>query len=136
MLLTPELTDRFCGYLRAGAYIATALRAVSLARGTFDGWMSRGRSTAKQDELYHDFRSQVRQAQATGEVVNVARIARAAENDWHAAAWLLERTHPDRYGPPATRLRLDQPIPVAVDEPATDEFAEFDELKARRDAHG
>jgi hypothetical protein len=31
----------------------------------------------------------------------------AAQGNWKAAAWLLERTHPQDYGPPARRLALD-----------------------------
>jgi hypothetical protein len=54
----------------------------------------------------------------------VASIERAAEGDWRAAAWLLERIAPERwdrsYRPPASAL-----APSAA-------FAEVDELARRR----
>ena len=39
-------------------------------------------------------------------------VNRAAEKDWKAAAWLLERLHPEHYGPPPRRLALDVEMSV------------------------
>ena len=71
----------------------------------------------------------------------VTQIAAAADGDWRAAAWLLERGWPDQW-----RLRpLNERRPVEErDEPPTkaisasdepDAFAEVDELAAKRQAH-
>jgi len=41
----------------------------------------------------------VEKAQAESESRDVALIAKAASEDWRAAAWRLERKSPRRYGP-------------------------------------
>jgi hypothetical protein len=41
----------------------------------------------------------VEKAQAEAEARDVAIIAKAAPDDWRAAAWRLERKAPRRYGP-------------------------------------
>ena len=58
----------------------------------------------------------------------VVAIAKAAQRgNWHAAAWLLERRWPERWGRPTERAGRWPP-------PTQDEFAEVDELAARRRA--
>jgi hypothetical protein len=53
-------------------------------------------------------------------------IARAAPTNWRAAAWLLERRHPERWALGS------EPEPVWRD---GDPFAEVDELAARHRLH-
>jgi hypothetical protein len=47
---------------------------------------------------YRKFLNQVEKAQAEAESRDVALIAKAASEDWRAAAWRLERKAPRRYG--------------------------------------
>jgi hypothetical protein len=44
---------------------------------------------------------------ALAEVALVAGISAAASDDWTAAAWLLERQHPGRWGLPPLREQLE-----------------------------
>jgi hypothetical protein len=48
---------------------------------------------------YRKFLAAVEKAQAESESRDVALIAKAATEDWKAAAWRLERKAPRRYGP-------------------------------------
>jgi hypothetical protein len=48
---------------------------------------------------YQKFLNQVEKAQAESESRDVALLAKAASEDWRAAAWRLERKAPRRYGP-------------------------------------
>jgi hypothetical protein len=41
---------------------------------------------------------------AIAEPLLVAGIAVAARDNWQAAAWLLARRHPSRWGPPSQRM--------------------------------
>lgn len=57
----------------------------------------------------------------------VRLIAQAGQTEWRAAAWLLERLHPERYG-----RRSGKVVPADADG-APDPFDEVDELaEARR----
>jgi hypothetical protein len=72
----------------------------------------------------HQLDAQSVLAEALSEPRLVASVAKAAAmGQWRAAAWLLERRHPERWG---ARTREVEP---AV---SPDPFAEVDELAARR----
>jgi hypothetical protein len=134
--LTSEITEQLVAMLRTGNYINVALRAVGVPRSTFTQWMRRGRGAGRANAEYRRFREQIDQAKAAGEVRAVASIATAARKNWQAAAWLLERQYPDRWGRTPMRMRDSPPPveqPVAEPEPGTlDPFAEVDELAAVR----
>jgi hypothetical protein len=130
-LLTPELADSLIAMLRAGNYVQVAVRAVGIRRQTLTKWLERGESTAPEDEPYAQLRERVEQARAEGEVRNVAQISKAASDSWQAAAWLLERQYPDRWGRTSVRVR-DEEDQVVEDVEADDPFAEVDELAAAR----
>jgi len=131
--LTDELTDRLVALLRAGNYVGVALRACGLASRTYQQWMARGKSGKAADEQFRTFRERVEQAHAEGEAINVAEIAKQARKSWAAAAWILERQYPERWGRVSVRVREEAPVseqtlPAAPDDP----FAEVDELAQRR----
>lgn len=125
--LTDEVAAQLEAILRAGNYIDVACRAVGIPRRTFDHWMQRGHEGAA---AYVDFASRMDKARANGEVRNVAMIAQAASESWQAAAWLLERTSPERWARVSQRDQA-TPEPTAPD---TGPLAEIDELAARRRA--
>lgn len=125
--LTPALQAEIEALFRAGNYTVTVCAAAGVARSTFNGWMKRGEGAA---EPYRGFRVAVDQARAVGEARNVAQIAQAAAKDWKAAAWLLERSAPDRWARPARKD--DDPQPAQA--PATKTASVLDELARRRRA--
>lgn len=128
--LTQQTADRILTILRAGGYDETACAAAGVSRQQFYAWLRRGRDD---EPLYDAFLADVERARAEGESRNVMLIAQAAQANWQAAAWLLERRHPERWARPSQRDK-DAPVenaPVSTDDP----FAEVDEL-ARRRRHG
>lgn len=56
----------------------------------------------------------------------VAQVAAGAKTQWRAAAWILERRYPERWGPPRPAAEPD--APAILD----DEFSEIDRLAAKR----
>lgn len=132
--MTPDVQEGLVAMLRAGNYVEVACRAVGVPRRTFDEWMQRGKSGKPADVEYREFRERVAKARAMGEARNVAAIAAAAQQSWQAAAWLLERQHPERWGRVSVRYRDELP-PPPVSEPLIEEFdpfSEVDELAERR----
>src|SRR5512140_887780 len=95
--LEPALTQRLVDLIRAGNYLEVAATAAGIHRSTLHRWMRHGR--AQQRGRYRKFLSAVEKAQAESESRDVAIIAKAASDDWKAAAWRLERKQPRRYGP-------------------------------------
>jgi transposase-like protein len=135
-LLTPERIEQLVAVLRAGNYIGVAARAAGVGERTLREWMQRGTSDAERERPFREFRERVEAALSEGEVRNVALIAAAASENWLAAAWLLERHFPERWSKASTRVRLptvppeEQSTAPAASE--LDEFAELDELAAKR----
>jgi hypothetical protein len=133
--LTPELADRLVALIKAGNYITVAVRACGISRALLYQWLARGESLAESDAAYAELRERVENAKAEGEARNVASIANAARDNWLAAAWLLERQYPDRWGRASVRMRdepVEQPIAAPID--PDDPFREVDELADRRRA--
>lgn len=126
----PETVDRLIAMLRAGSYMNVACAAAGISRQTYQVWMTRGKSGESADAPFAEFRERVEQAFAEAETVLTTRIAAASRENWQAAAWLLERRHPERWARVSQRDKDDrEPAPVSA---ADDPFAEVDELAQRR----
>jgi transposase len=106
--LTPQVQERVVSALNAGNYQDTAARYAGITRATFYNWLERGRiereriaageKALKPERIYLDFLDAVENARANAEVRSVALIQKAAnEGTWQAAAWFLERSHPQRW---------------------------------------
>ena len=93
--LTPKLQEQVVGYLRAGAYVETAAAAAGISKETLYSWLRRG---AADEVPFAAFAEAVEEAQALAEMRDLALIGKAAETEWTAAAWRLERKFPSRYG--------------------------------------
>jgi transposase len=139
--LDDDITARLVALLRAGNYIEVAVATVGLGRRTFYDWLERGEptGTAAKDKPFRDFREQVELAKAEGEARNVAIVAKAAAEDWKAAAWMLERQFPERWARTTQRPVAD-PMTAGAEggdvKPPTSPFDELDadELAPRRKA--
>jgi transposase len=94
--LTPEVVYQITNVVSAGNYLQTAAAYAGISKVTLFKWIKRGR-TAKTGK-YRNFVEQLDQALARCEVGLVAGIRRFAEKDWKAAAWMLGRKFPSRWG--------------------------------------
>jgi hypothetical protein len=117
--MTPDRADQNVAMLRAGTPANTAARAAGISERTLRVWIARG---IRGDEIYRQFREQLEQAKAQGEVRQVAQIAAAAANkekpDWRASAWLLDR---GRFGGDTAEPLDPDPIAQAAADDARDE---------------
>lgn len=94
--LTPELTQQISLLIREGNLPSVSASICGISPSTFFNWMKRGREG---EPRFLEFSESVERAFAGATIDRVSYIARAAEiGHWRAAAWLLERTCPERYG--------------------------------------
>lgn len=96
-LPTKQLRERVAGLLRMGNYVETVCNKVGVPKSTFYEWLKKGEE--RPGTRYALFLDAVREAQADAEAGLVLTITKAAsDGDWKAAAHLLERKFPDRWG--------------------------------------
>jgi hypothetical protein len=106
LLLTPELQRRLCGSVRTGVPMSTSCQLVGVDYSTVRRWLGLGKK--ENEGVFHDFYLAFTRAKAVAERRLVKTIVTAGPEDWKAAAWLLERRHPDKYGK-TTRTEISGP---------------------------
>ncbi|MCE9561111.1 MAG: hypothetical protein K8U57_03555 [Planctomycetes bacterium] len=108
--LTPELQESLCRDLANGCSRKTAATCNGISRRTLCRWLSSGRAG---DEPFLSLMTAVRKAEAIAVRRNVIVIQKAATGDpdsevapdWRAAAWWLERMHPEEFGRHRSELK-------------------------------
>lgn len=107
--LTPEVSKALCDAVRDGCFLSHAASIVGVSAATVHEWIRRGEGNDDRSavEPYATFATAVRQARAEAEFEMVGVINRAAEDgQWRAAAWWLERSNPEAWGPGARRMQV------------------------------
>jgi hypothetical protein len=97
-LLTADLQERICAFIRQGSYDYSAAEACGISRHTFFEWLARGegRDEARQgSRRYVEFARAVRRAQAEARVLAEIQIKKLDPK------WWLSRMHRDQPGEPA-----------------------------------
>lgn len=106
--LTPEVAERICEAIRLGATYDLAAAHGGVDASTLRRWL------ADERPEFSAFCGALKAAEAAGVVVSLHRIqAAAAGGAWQAAAWLLERRHPESYG--RRRLEMSGPEGAPVE---------------------
>jgi hypothetical protein len=108
LLLTDDTHERIIGALRLGNYVEHAATYAGISRATLYNWLKMGdvarerRDAGEEldetDERYARFSEDVDTARAAAIVRNVGIIQQAAQTNWQAAGWFLERTAPQHFG--------------------------------------
>jgi transposase len=126
--LTPEVQTTIAKIIRAGGSHELAASVAGVTERTLYAWLERGGRPGRQEAPYRAFRAAVERAQAENEGILVAQVGKAASRgSWRAAAWLLERRHPERWGRPADRAESVSPMGDTADP-----LDALDELAPRR----
>ena len=86
-----EIVKKLIGYIEAGSNVATACRAVGISRETFYDWLKDKTKSDISDTI-------IQKAKAKAEIKYVSIVQNAANRNWRAAAWFLERKYPKRWG--------------------------------------
>ena len=93
--LTPTLRDKFCALVEEGHWLRTAAAACNIDESTVYSWIRRGKAG---ENPYAEFYDQLEQANAKVEQEALGKVRAAGKKQWKAAAWILERRFPERYG--------------------------------------
>lgn len=108
--LNYKMQEQIVQAIRAGNYIETAASYAGINKTTLYDWLRRGAREKervannnrarirKEEQPYVEFSNAVEKALAEAEMRDVLTISKAAEEQWQAAAWRLERKFPDRWG--------------------------------------
>lgn len=133
--LTKELIEEIAQYLRAGNYIETTAALVGIHRDSIYEWLKRGNAEIdrvsksnrsrirKKEEIFVEFTDTVKKAQAQSEAMLVGLIGQAAQKNWTAAAWRLERKYPDKWG------RTERNVATAQDDPVKELAQQIQDLR-------
>ena len=95
--LTPELQEKFCKAIENGDSILGACGYVGITERTYYNWMDRA-AEAKTKTKFVKFKECVDKAKAKALHNFEQVITNASMEHWQAAAWMLERRHPNLYG--------------------------------------
>ena len=93
--ISQERIDVMLAHIREGNYDSVASSAAGITRQTFYRWIRKGKED--REGIYYDFYQAVEVAKAEGEVTLLKTVKAAAQRTWQAAAWMLERSRPDRW---------------------------------------
>lgn len=121
--LTPQVQERICGGLVNGGTIEAAAGAAGVDERTFYRWVARGETG---EEPYCQFCQAVQKARDEAEQRLLSIIADAAPDTWQAAAWILERSRPQRWGRRNPDVAIQNNVQVNIAE-----SEEWRSLKAR-----
>lgn len=103
--LTPEVEAGVARELANGVPRWVAARRAGIGTTTFKRWMNLGRQPGDACAPHRSFRAAVKKAEADAVAKFASVIETAAVDTWTAAAWWLERRHPDDWGNPRNELR-------------------------------
>jgi predicted transcriptional regulator len=99
---TPKLQDpgirkALLNGIRLGMSYEKAAIFAGITYQTFKTWMDKGKVANKGQ--YREFYDELKKADAEGEAACIQKIQKAAQDGtWQAAAWILERRHPEDWG--------------------------------------
>ena len=96
--LTPELQAEIILLIKMGNFVETTCGTVGINKYTYYDWMKKGKNSNHPKNKYKKFQEAVEQAMAQSEARDVALITKQSKYHWRAAAWMLLRKHPDKWG--------------------------------------
>lgn len=96
--LTAEVQARLAEAIAGGNTYKVAAAYAGIDYSTFRLWMVKGEGVAEGRDEYSALFDAIKEAENEAVRRRVELIDRAAEKNWTAAAWWLERRHPEDWG--------------------------------------
>lgn len=108
IILTVLLIEEIKGIYYKCLHEQTVANAIGVDHSTFRRWKRRGvaelrrirsgQEPLQKEAIFVELCSALKKAIAESEIYNLSTIRAASESHWQAAAWLLERRWPHRWG--------------------------------------
>lgn len=101
--LTKELADEVCKYISQGITKRSAAEAAGISEVSFYSYINQGeenleKGKTEDKDIFVYFYKQVKKAETFFKLSHLKNIKNAAEDNWQASAWMLERCFPSEYG--------------------------------------
>lgn len=96
LTLNNELIKKCGVLLKAGNTYRATCSYLGIAERTFFRWLSEGETA--DNGIKRQFWQTIKASEAEVDLRNIITIQKAAQTDWRAAAWFLERRFPQRWG--------------------------------------
>lgn len=97
--LNKEMIAEISSYIELGFTIKDTCEAVGISKETFFEWKKQGKrdkeSGIKSD--FSDFSDSIKKGKHSVKKLMLSKIVQAADENWNAAAWWLERNFPEDY---------------------------------------
>ena len=106
-LQKPGVKEKLLSAIAKGATHSLACSYAGIARQTLGEWIKKGEPLlflheeqieVHEDRIYYDFYCDLKRVEAYAAIKWLEKIDQAANVHWQAAAWKLERRHPEEYG--------------------------------------
>lgn len=96
--LTHEMIEKIADLIVIGKPISVAANLAGISESTIYRWLSMGKKKGA-SKIYRDLVERVYEACEFSEfeALQVLRQATLEGSNWRAAAWILERRHPEKY---------------------------------------
>lgn len=101
----PERVEALLDLISKGSSLTLACRLTGLSKSTVIGWNKKSKE-ARASKYFVDFSNRLKKARADFFAYHLGNIKRAAETQWQASAWSLERAEPEYYANPVAQLQL------------------------------
>jgi hypothetical protein len=107
--INKEAVEKILEYLPRVMYLETAAALAGVSHRTLQDWLKRGKEVRRRarrtgepipqaEEMYANLAAAIKAVVAHAEMVALGQVAGASQYDWRAAAWMLEKRFPSRWG--------------------------------------
>lgn len=126
--LTDAIIRQVGKLLRAGNYQQTVQGYIGVSHTSWYNWIKRGNAAIDavienpeapldwRDALCIRFVREIAQAEADSVIVDLSTIRAASKKNWQAAAWILERRHPDMFAQKQQLTVKEDKESISIDE--------------------
>ena len=83
-------------FVKMGMPITDSCRAAGVNPRTYYSWIEKSETMPE----YEQVNDRIEEARAIGQAALVNKIIKRTDDDWRAAAWILERRHRETWGKP------------------------------------